>query len=583
MKNLKSIAKFLSVTLAALIFASTFNPTNIIKAETLQNNESSIETDKDNPKIDTETSEDDFSLIAHKGYSSEAPENSLIAFEKAIYAGFNNIELDLRRCKPDSTGTARWVVSHNDSLKNIMGVNEYISTSTHQELLKYSYTKGNKVEAYTNLKIVSFEDVINLIKKCKSEGKNINWQLELKSTTDSDYETYFQSELIAPIKDAGIDDCVSFISFSTSYLKEINKLAPDINTVLLSTLINTTSINNAIKCGATGINFNGEKSSNTESKIKQALDKNLDVGVYTLDSPVTMGVFYSWGVRSFTTNRVTPNDISKKSLLANYNINLFTNTLENTKYTYNGSEQTPEVSVKYKDVELVEGINYKLEYENNKNPGTAKVVITGINNCNDSVTLNYKINMPEVSNFNITSSASSVTLKWSTTKHVTGYVIYRYNYTTKSYETVKTIANSNTTSCKMKNLPSSTKCRYRIATYLVADGKTYFSSPCDGKTIYTKPAKVTIKSAKRYHKSTRIKVKWTSSARCSGYEIIVSTDKKANKVVKKYKTTNKNRSVKIKGLSKSKTYYVKVRAYLQVGQTYYYSSYSSVAKSKGAK
>ncbi|MFQ6930288.1 MAG: hypothetical protein ACLRR3_04280 [Eubacterium sp.] len=62
----------------------------------------------------------------------------------AAASGFSKIELDIRRCKPDSNGKATWVVSHNDSLKNTMGVNVDISDSTYSELLKYSYTKGRR-------------------------------------------------------------------------------------------------------------------------------------------------------------------------------------------------------------------------------------------------------------------------------------------------------------------------------------------------------------------------------------------------------------------------------------------------------
>ena len=95
---------------------------------------------------------DAFDLVAHRGYSAYAPENSIPAFEMAAASGFSKIELDIRRCKPDSNGKATWVVSHNDSLKNTMGVNVDISDSTYSELLKYSYTKGNNVDAYSNLK-----------------------------------------------------------------------------------------------------------------------------------------------------------------------------------------------------------------------------------------------------------------------------------------------------------------------------------------------------------------------------------------------------------------------------------------------
>ena len=111
----------------------------------------------------------------------------------AVASGFSKIELDIRRCKPDSNGKATWVISHNDSLKNTMGVSVDISDSTYSELLKYSYTKGNNVDAYSNLKIATLDQVIDLIKKYKSEGKKVNWQIEIKSVSDSNYPNYFES------------------------------------------------------------------------------------------------------------------------------------------------------------------------------------------------------------------------------------------------------------------------------------------------------------------------------------------------------------------------------------------------------
>ncbi len=51
------------------------------------------------------------SVIAHRGYSGEAPENTLAAFEAAIVAGCDLIELDAR-----VTGDGRAVVLHDDEL-----------------------------------------------------------------------------------------------------------------------------------------------------------------------------------------------------------------------------------------------------------------------------------------------------------------------------------------------------------------------------------------------------------------------------------------------------------------------------------
>ena len=350
---------------------------------------------------------DAFDLVAHRGYSAYAPENSIPAFEMAAASGFSKIELDIRRCKPDSNGKATWVVSHNDSLKNTMGVNVDISDSTYSELLKYSYTKGNNVDAYSNLKIATLDQVIDLIKKYKSEGKKVNWQIELKSVSDSNYPNYFENELVKPLKNAGVEDCVTFISFSKTYLKKIKSIDSTLATTYLSTILDEDAVNDALKCNAEGVTFNGEKNYTKEAAIKLALSKGLKVGVYTLDTPAIMGVYYQWGARSFTTNMVNPNEVTPTILRAKYNTKAFSCTLSKTSYTYDGSRKLPTVTVKYKDIELVEGINYQLSYSDNKNPGTAKVYISGINNCTDERELKYKIVMPKVTGFSDSTTTTS--------------------------------------------------------------------------------------------------------------------------------------------------------------------------------
>ena len=58
-----------------------------------------------------------------------------------------------------------------------------------------------------------------MIKKYKSEGKKVNWQIELKSVSDSNYPNYFENELVKPLKNAGVEDCVTFISFKKEVLE----------------------------------------------------------------------------------------------------------------------------------------------------------------------------------------------------------------------------------------------------------------------------------------------------------------------------------------------------------------------------
>ncbi len=57
--------------------------------------------------------------------------------------------------------------------------------------------------------------------------------------------------------------------------------------------------------------------------------------------------------------------------------------------TYDGTEKEPEVTLTYGS--LTEGIDYTVEYLDNVNAGTAKVVVTGINNCMGTMTAEFSI------------------------------------------------------------------------------------------------------------------------------------------------------------------------------------------------
>jgi len=92
-------------------------------------------------------------LYAHRGLhdnDSDAPENSLRAFEKAAEAGFG-MELDVQMTKDGIP-----VVFHDFTLKRICGEEGRISDHTFEELQQFCLCK-------TNQKIPKFEDVLKLV------------------------------------------------------------------------------------------------------------------------------------------------------------------------------------------------------------------------------------------------------------------------------------------------------------------------------------------------------------------------------------------------------------------------------------
>jgi len=72
--------------------------------------------------------------IAHRGFfdnGMDAPENTVLAFKKAVDAGYG-IELDVQLSQDK-----RVVVTHDYDLKRICGVNELVKNLSYQELCEY--------------------------------------------------------------------------------------------------------------------------------------------------------------------------------------------------------------------------------------------------------------------------------------------------------------------------------------------------------------------------------------------------------------------------------------------------------------
>ena len=91
--------------------------------------------------------------IAHRGLydnDSEAPENSLLAFSKAIEKNYG-IELDVQL-----TSDKKLVVFHDESLKRMCGVDKKVSDCSYEELQQYTLGVSDE-------HIPLFDDVLKLI------------------------------------------------------------------------------------------------------------------------------------------------------------------------------------------------------------------------------------------------------------------------------------------------------------------------------------------------------------------------------------------------------------------------------------
>jgi len=246
--------------------------------------------------------------------------------------------------------------------------------------------------------------------------------------------------------------------------------------------------------------------------------------------------------------------------------------MEYSNYSYTGVQRKPDVILKYNGRTLEEGIDYTVSYGENLYPGKGQVYISGIGDFGGNITESFEI--AKVSGLKVASyGTKSLKLKWNSAKNVDGYKIYMYK--DNSYKCVKTVQGFETTSTTISGLTPGKGYTFKICSYV----GTHNGSISDKMRAPVKPSKGSLKKLKTgsSHYVTAYWYKRTGT----GYQIKRATNSKFTSNVKTYKVTSSNTlSKKMTGLTKGKTYYVKVRAYKTYGGKTVYGPWSGYKKIK---
>lgn len=153
--------------------------------------------------------------IAHRGFSGKYPENTMLAFEKAIEAGCDGIEFDVQLTKDGIP-----VIIHDETIDRTTNGTGYVCDYTYEELSKFDASfiyEG----VYGVNPIPTLEMYFELVK-----DKKLISNIELK-TGVFEYEGIEDSvlELIARYQ---LHDQVIISSFNHFTIKRIKALAPKI-------------------------------------------------------------------------------------------------------------------------------------------------------------------------------------------------------------------------------------------------------------------------------------------------------------------------------------------------------------------
>ena len=160
-------------------------------------------------------------IIAHRGASYLAPENTLAAFRKAMEIGADGVEMDVQK-----TLDGGLVIHHDYIIDLHTDISGRIYDMTEGELKDLDFGSWKDV-AYKDEKIATLAEALAL---CRSmEGCTV--QLELKSTMDND--PAFVSGVVDAIRAADIADRLVLISFNHDLLRQAKALMPQLRVGVL--------------------------------------------------------------------------------------------------------------------------------------------------------------------------------------------------------------------------------------------------------------------------------------------------------------------------------------------------------------
>ena len=163
-------------------------------------------------------------VIAHRGSSGECPENTMIAFQKAVEDGADMIELDVQLTKDKQI-----IVMHDETVDRTTNGKGLIGDMTliEAQSLRIVDRDGH----LTDYQLPSLKDVLDYL-----SDKDIELNIELKANSDDEYMleqgTY---QLVEIFK---MHDRVVYSSFDEGALRYIKSLNNDVHIALLTSKLN---------------------------------------------------------------------------------------------------------------------------------------------------------------------------------------------------------------------------------------------------------------------------------------------------------------------------------------------------------
>ncbi|HUJ29202.1 MAG TPA: glycerophosphodiester phosphodiesterase family protein [Myxococcales bacterium] len=224
----------------------------------------------------------------HRGASSDAPENTLAAFELARAQGADGVELDAQRC-----GSGEVVVLHDESLGRTTGFAGLIAETPYAVVRKLD-AGSRKAERFRGERVPLLAEVLEAFPRL------VNVELKCEQADDRGLTT----EVVRIVREAGAAERVLLSSFNPLCLLRARMLAPRIPRALLFEQEQQWWLRSGLSAPALqAAAMHPEHVLATPERVRRWLARGYSVGCWTVDDPDTAARLWESGVTGIITNR----------------------------------------------------------------------------------------------------------------------------------------------------------------------------------------------------------------------------------------------------------------------------------------
>ncbi len=226
-------------------------------------------------------------IIAHRGASYLAPENTVAAAKLAWELGADAVEVDVFLAKDNRV----MVIHDKDTRRTAAGKNNMAIKKTPSLVLRELEVGSWKGEEYKGEKIPFLSEIIETV----PEGKDLVVEIKTGSEILPHLERSFEM--------SGKLDQAVFISFGWETILDAKKTFPDNRCYWLSSLKGglKDKMEEAAKAGLAGVNLNYRIID--QQVMQMAKAHNLEVLTWTVNDPAVAREMADLGVKAITTDR----------------------------------------------------------------------------------------------------------------------------------------------------------------------------------------------------------------------------------------------------------------------------------------